>query len=124
MAISKEDLEEIKNDLLTQRANILKEGGKTLENGGLAQAADDLSDFADLSSSESDRDFLLRLRDRDRKLLNKIDLALENIQKGIFGICDNCGNEINIRRLKARPVVTLCITCKNEQEEQEKKFNR
>ena len=124
MAISKEDLEEIKNDLLTQRANILREGGKTIENGALAQAPDDLSDFADLSSSESDRDFLLRLRDRDRKLLNKIDLALENIEKDIFGICDNCGNDINVKRLKARPVVTLCITCKNEQEEEEKKLNR
>ncbi|MGA1867070.1 MAG: TraR/DksA family transcriptional regulator [bacterium] len=123
MAISKEDLEEIKKELLAQKLEILREGGKTIEDGGLTQAVDDLSDFADLSSSESDRDFLLRLRDRDRKLLNKIDLALENIEKNTFGICGQCGNEINIKRLKARPVVTLCINCKNEQEKEEKKFS-
>lgn len=122
MSIDKEHLEEIKNDLLAQRKQILKEGGKTIEGGELTQAIDDVSDFADLSSAEADRNFLLRLRDRDRKLLAKIDDALQRIQLENFGICETCGNEINIKRLKARPVVTLCIDCKNKQEQEEKKL--
>jgi DnaK suppressor protein len=61
----------------------------------------------------------LRLRDRDRKLIRKIEEALERIEDGTFGICEECGEEIGIPRLKARPVTTLCIKCKSKQEEEE-----
>jgi DnaK suppressor protein len=121
MSISKEDLSEIKKVLLKERSRILSEGDKTLGNG-LQQSPDDLPDFADQSSFESDRNFLLRLRDRERKLLAKIDDALQRIENGEFGICEECGKDIGIKRLKARPVVTLCIECKTKQEEEEKKF--
>ena len=121
MSISKEDLAEIKKILLKERARIISEGDKTL-GVGLQQSPDDLPDFADQSSFESDRNFVLRLRDRERKLLNKIDDALQRIEEGNFGICEDCGNEIGIKRLKARPVVTLCIECKTRQEEEEKKM--
>jgi DnaK suppressor protein len=121
MSITKEDLAEIKRVLLRERSRILSEGDKTLGNG-LQQSPDDLPDFADQSSFESDRNFLLRLRDRERKLLAKIDDALQRIEDGSFGICEECGKEIGIKRLKARPVVTLCIECKTKQEEEEKKF--
>ena len=122
MTIDKENLKKIKNDLLVQKSQILKEGGKTFEDGSLAQDIDDVSDFADLSSAETDRNFLLRLRDRDRKLLTKIDDALQRIDEEDFGICISCGKEINIKRLMARPVVTLCIDCKSRQEQEEKKL--
>ena len=89
---------------------------------GLQQSPEDLPDFADQSSFESDRNFLLRLRDRERKLLAKIDEALQRINDGTFGICEECEKEIGIKRLKARPVVSLCIECKTKQEEEEKKF--
>ncbi|MGA1794248.1 MAG: RNA polymerase-binding protein DksA [bacterium] len=119
--MTKEDLAEIKRVLLKERSRILSEGDKTLGNG-LQQSPDDLPDFADQSSFESDRNFLLRLRDRERKLLAKIDDALQRIEDGSFGICEECGKDIGLKRLKARPVVTLCIECKTKQEEEEKKF--
>ncbi|MBN2373568.1 RNA polymerase-binding protein DksA [bacterium] len=121
MSISKEDLAEIKNELLKERARIISEGDKTLGNG-LQQSPEDLPDFADQSSFESDRNFILRLRDRERKLLAKIDEALQRINDGTFGICEMCEKEIGIKRLKARPVVSLCIECKTKQENEEKKF--
>ncbi len=121
MSISKEDLAEIKSGLLKEKSRIISEGGKTLGNG-LQQSQDDLPDFADQSSFESDRNFLLRLRDRERKLLAKIDDALQRIEDGTFGTCKGCDMEIGIKRLKARPVVTLCIECKTKQEEEEKKL--
>ena len=89
---------------------------------GLQQSQDDLPDFADQSSFESDRNFILRLRDRERKLLSKIDDALDRIEKKTFGKCESCGKEIGIKRLKARPVGTLCIECKTRQEKEEKRF--
>lgn len=121
MGISKEDLAEIKKELFKERHRILSEGDKTLGNG-LQQSPDDLPDFADQSSFESDRNFLLRLRDRERRLLAKIDEALQRIEEGTFGICEECGKQIGIKRLKARPVVSMCIECKTKQEEEEKKF--
>ena len=121
MSISKENLADIKKDLIKERNRILSEGDKTLENG-LQQSPENLPDFADQSSFESDRNFLLRLRDRERKLLTKIDEALQRIEDGTFGICEECDREIGIKRLKARPVVTLCIECKTKQEEEEKKY--
>jgi DnaK suppressor protein len=63
---------------------------------------------------------MLRLKGRERKLLKKIDQALEKIEGNTYGICEACGEEINIKRLKARPVTTMCIECKTEQEEEEK----
>ncbi|MGA1840626.1 MAG: RNA polymerase-binding protein DksA [bacterium] len=120
--MSKEDLSEIRKELLKERSRIISEGDKTL-GIGLQQSPDDLPDFADQSSFESDRNFLLRLRDRERRLLAKIDDALQRIEDGSFGICEECGKDIGIKRLKARPVVTLCIECKTKQEEEEKKMS-
>ena len=77
----------------------------------------------DQASNQFDRDFLLRLKDRERKLMVKIQEALERIENGTFGICLECGGKISQKRLRARPVATLCIDCKNEQEYLEKKMN-
>ena len=74
----------------------------------------------DRATIESDRSFELRIRDRERKLLSKIEDALIRIDEGEYGICEECGCDINVKRLEARPVTTLCIDCKTLQEKKEK----
>ena len=78
------------------------------------------ADPTDRATMESDRNFLLRLRDRERKLLSKIEEAFARIDEGTYGRCEECGGEIGIERLKARPVTTFCIACKSAQEERER----
>lgn len=77
-------------------------------------------DPTDRASIETDRNFLLRIRDRERKLITKIRDALQRLDRGEFGVCESCGGNISTQRLKARPVTTLCIECKIEAEEKEK----
>lgn len=77
-------------------------------------------DLGDQATAEIDRNFMLRLKGREQKLLKKIEEALDRIDHGVFGICDKCGQEINLRRLEARPVTTMCIECKTLQEDEEK----
>lgn len=113
----KEAIKVIKTHLLTQKRILLGEAGATLNNMPAAILYPDLGDQAGM---EIERNFLLRLRGREQKLLKKIDDALERIENGTFGFCEICGKEIDIRRLMARPVTTMCIECKTEQEEEEK----
>lgn len=117
--MDKEKLEYFKEQLLKERESLLEEASKTV-NGGVLLEENNVPDYADSASLESDRLFLLRLRDRELKLIRKIDQALARIENETFGICENCEKEINEERLKARPVTTLCITCKTKQEKQEK----
>lgn len=112
-------LDYFKEKLLKQRQDILSDAAKTV-NENLVVAGEELSDTIDRSSIESDRNFTLRLRDRERKLLKKIDEALERIESKTFGICEECGEGISVNRLKVRPVAILCIACKEEQEKREK----
>jgi len=76
-------------------------------------------DPTDRASLEADRNFMLRIRDRERKLILKIRDALERIDNGTYGICESCGEDISIKRLKARPVTTQCIECKTKEEAME-----
>jgi DnaK suppressor protein len=69
---------------------------------------------------ESDRNFELRLRGREQKLLEKINEALDRLDEGTYGICEECGCNINAKRLEARPVASFCIDCKTEMERREK----
>ncbi|PLX80398.1 MAG: RNA polymerase-binding protein DksA [Desulfuromonas sp.] len=111
-------IEEFKTLLQGQLDEILRDAGRTM-----AEMTDEKANFpdpTDRASLESDRNFELRIRDRERKLANKIREALERIEEGEFGVCDSCGEEIGEARLKARPVTTLCIDCKTEQERQER----
>lgn len=110
-------IEEIKRKLIKQKEQILIDAGIMLAN---LPAEGNLSEIGDIASQEIDRSFLLRLRDRERKLLKKIEKTLEKIENGTYGICEACGVEIPIERLEARPVTDLCIECKIEQEEKEK----
>lgn len=107
----------IKKRLLTQRETLLKEA-----EGALNSLPGEINfpDMGDQATAETDRNFMLRLRDRERLLLKKIDEAVERIDNGTFGICEECGNRIGVKRIEARPVTTLCIECKTRQEEEEK----
>ena len=77
-------------------------------------------DLGDQAAVETDRSFMLKLRGREQRLLKKIEEALDRIEKNVYGICEICGQEIELKRLEARPVTTMCIDCKTEQEEEEK----
>ncbi len=111
--------EEIKRDLEKQRALLLAEAGVII-GGGLNPDKLNFPDLTDQATAEADKNFILRLREREQKLLKKIDQALDRIANGTFGICESCGEEISYKRLKARPVATYCIECKIRQEEEEK----
>ena len=110
--------EDFKTVLLDQKRQLIQQANHTvsLESNG---AQGQLADFADIATLESDRTFYLRLRDRERKLVQKIDQALERIAEGTFGLCERCGEDIGEERLKARPVTTFCINCKTRLEEEE-----
>lgn len=110
-------LQEIKKKLLGQKEALLAEAEEAL-NALPGQTV--FPDMGDQATAETDRNFMLRLRSREQKLLKKIEDAIERIDGGTFGICDDCGENIDIRRLVARPVTTLCIECKTQQEEEEK----
>jgi len=106
-------------DLLTQRKeSLINEATETVV--GMTDEDETFPDPNDRATLECDRNRLLRIRDRERKLITKIDKALERINIGTFGICEECGCDISEQRLKARPVTTLCIECKEEQEKKEK----
>ncbi|HDZ62256.1 MAG TPA: RNA polymerase-binding protein DksA [Nitrospirae bacterium] len=107
----------IKTNLLSQKNGLLREAEEALN---LLPGEINFPDMGDQATAEADRDFMLRLRDRERLLLKKIDEAIDKIDTNAYGICEECSNEIGIKRLKARPVTNLCIDCKTQQEEQER----
>ncbi|RMF47974.1 MAG: RNA polymerase-binding protein DksA [Deltaproteobacteria bacterium] len=113
-----EKLEEFRQLLQGQLDEILRNAGETVAE--MTDEQENFPDPTDRASMESDRNFELRIRDRERKLANKIREALARIDSGEFGLCESCGEDIGEGRLKARPVATLCIECKTEQERQEK----
>ena len=105
--------------LLQQKINeLLSEAGKTVTE--MTNGKENYPDPNDRASLESDRNFELRIRDRERKLIMKMQEAIKRIEDGIFGICEVCGGPISEKRLMARPVTTLCIDCKTKQEKLEK----
>ncbi len=107
----------IKDKLLRQKEFLISEAESAM-NALPEQTI--FPDLGDQASAETDRSFMLRLRGREQKLLKKIDDAIERIDAGEYGICETCGEGIGIKRLEARPVTTMCIECKTEQEEEEK----
>lgn len=110
-------IQEIKQNLIAQKEALLKEAEETLNS---LPTELNFPDMGDQASAETDRNFILRLRDRERMLLKKIDETIDRIDNGPYGICEECGNEIGIKRLEARPVTTYCIECKTRQEEEER----
>ena len=110
-------IQEIKKQLLFQRDKLLTDAGIALNS---LPSSNILSEIGDQASVEIDRNFMLKLKERERKLLRKIDKAIEKMENNLYGTCEACGEEIDIKRLEARPVTDLCIACKTEQEEEEK----
>ncbi|MFB3925902.1 MAG: RNA polymerase-binding protein DksA [Syntrophales bacterium] len=113
-----EKLEMFKS-LLNQRIEeLLNEASKTVSD--MTDEKENFPDPNDRASLESERNFELRIRDRERKLIRKMQEAIQRIDNGTFGICDRCGGQISEKRLIARPVTTLCIECKTKEERLEK----
>ncbi len=110
-------LQKIKQDLISQKESLLKEAEETLS---ALPSELNFPDMGDQATAETDRNFMLRLRDRERMLLKKIEETIERIENGPYGVCEECENEIGIKRLEARPVTTLCIDCKTREEEEER----
>ncbi len=110
--------EYFRDKLLRWRAELLAESTETLQNlqqGGLQEP-----DIADRASLETDRSLELRTRDRERKLLAKIDQALERVAEGSYGYCEDTGEPISIRRLEARPIATLSLEAQERHERLER----
>ena len=106
--------------LVARRQELLEEAERTV--GGMTtDSKENFPDPTDRASLESNRNAMLRIRDRERKLISKIEDALRRIEDGSYGLCESCGGPIGVDRLRARPVTTLCIDCKSQQEEQERR---
>jgi DnaK suppressor protein len=113
-------IEFYRNLLSEEMKTLLNEADKTVTE--MTSDASSFPDPTDRATQESDRNFELRIRDRERKLINKIKDALDRIDNDEFGICEECGEQIGDARLKVRPVTTLCINCKMEAEQKEKRL--
>lgn len=117
LTLRERKVQEIKKRLISQKEALLSEAEEALNE---LPGQTTFPDLGDQASAETDRNFMLRLRGREQRLLKKIENALDRIEHGIFGICEKCGEAIDLRRLDARPVTTMCIDCKTQQEEEEK----
>jgi len=116
--MKKKDINYFKKLLNHQLSELLSQADDTVS--GMTAPKENFPDPTDRASLEADRNFMLRIRDRESKLIKKIKKALERIEDGTFGICETCGEEISVKRLKARPVTTQCIDCKTKEEALEK----
>jgi DnaK suppressor protein len=106
-------------DILRSRATALISNSRDAVSN-LVEVREQDPDTLDLAVSESNREFSLRLADRERRMLSKIRHALQRIDAGEYGACESCGVAITYKRLLARPVATLCIDCKTEAEQLER----
>jgi DnaK suppressor protein len=118
--LKKRDMDRFKKLLIEQRDELMGNAQRTLS-GDIHLDPDDFPDEIDTASSEMNLAFQGRLRERERGLLGKINKALGKIDEGIFGECESCGEQITPKRIKARPVAELCIDCKSEQEQMERR---
>ena len=113
--------EYFKQKLLSWKNELLKESSQTLNN--LQSDNEAKPDITDRASEEIDRSFELRTRDRERKLINKINSALQRIEDGSYGYCEETGKPIGLKRLEARPVATLSLEAQEMHEKAEKRLN-
>ena len=116
--MEEKDLEFFRNFLTQWMEELLNHADQTVEE--LLDSQEYLADPLDRATVESDRIRKLRIRDRESMLIKKIRQSLEDIENGEYGICEDCGEEISIERLKARPVTSFCIRCKTKRESVEK----
>lgn len=119
--LSQKELKAFKKSLEEMRKQIIDTARKTMEEESNFDT-DDLPDEIDQASSEYAQSMAFRLRDREKFLLKKVEKALARVEDGSFGVCERCEEPISMKRLQARPVTTLCIRCKEEQEKKEKSY--
>lgn len=115
--MKKESLKRFKRIFESQRSSILFNDRVLREDFNVCN--DDRFDEVDQATSDMEQSMRMRLRNRERLYLKKVEEALERIAEGTFGLCDDCGEDIELRRLEARPTATLCVACKEEQERRE-----
>ncbi|MEQ1568428.1 MAG: RNA polymerase-binding protein DksA [Myxococcota bacterium] len=115
--LTREELETLKAILDEQLKELLSQSREAVNE--LVDVRETDADPLDLAVTESNRDFTLRMAERDRKLLSKIRHGLDRMNNGEYGVCESCGAPITYGRLMARPVATLCIDCKTEAEQVE-----
>jgi len=116
--MEQKDIAHFKKILTNQLKELLIHAGDTVS--GMTTPKENLPDPADRATIETDRNFMLLIRDRERLLAVKISKTLLRIENDTFGICDKCEEEISLKRLEARPVTTQCIDCKTKEEAYEK----
>jgi DnaK suppressor protein len=119
VSVRKRDQQRFKKILTDMREQLLRNAERALS-GDVHLDPDDFPDELDTASSEANLAFTGRLRERERGLIAKIDAALQKIEDGVYGQCETCEEEIDVKRLEARPVAELCIDCKAEQEKLER----
>lgn len=120
--MDEQDLLRFKEQLEAMKAEINIDVEQTLNE--MTSQSGNIPDPNDRASIESDRSFELRIRGRERKLMEKVEEALARIEDGTYGVCAGCGCDIAIKRLQARPVAKFCIDCKSRQEQREKEQGR
>lgn len=116
--MNKKDIKFFEELLQERLQELLSHAGETVTD--MTEQKENFPDPTDRAALESDRNFMLRIRDREHKLIKKVKKALDRIESSTFGICEKCGEDISIERLKARPVTTQCIDCKTKEEAFEK----
>lgn len=120
-SLTKKEVETFRKLLEVKRDAVYQNAKKTLSDN-MVLDPNDLPDEMDLAASEALQSFEFRLRGREKAHLKKLDLALRKLDEGSFGICAECEEPINKKRLEARPETQLCIRCKEDQERDEKVY--
>lgn len=121
--MKKTDLKKFEKILTEERSKILSHLEEISQNSEKDLETSMSGDSADLASLEINQNALAKIGKRESQLLKKIDLALKKIDDGTYGECESCGEDINVARLMARPVAQLCIDCKTEQENEERRYS-
>jgi DnaK suppressor protein len=109
---------DIRYDLERHRASLIRAAAHHLYNGG--PEPEMIPDLNELASTEADQHLLLMMKEREQRQIKEIDAALARLADSTYGICEECSEEIPYKRLKVRPMTTLCVDCKSQQEEYEK----
>ena len=119
--MNQKDFKRFRAILEAEKKKLVTNAKRTVES--MAEEKDAaVMDEGDEASTEADVSMVYRLRDREKYLFKKIDKALAKIDDGSFGTCEECGDDIGIKRLEARPVTDMCIRCKGEQEQRESEY--
>jgi len=122
--LTKKELEGLRSQLEDMRSELIVHARETLASNQEEVGVTVMGDEVDQSTAEYEQAFEYRLRDREKFLLKKIRKALGRMDEEIYNLCEACDGPIGLPRLKARPVATLCIECKEEQERDEKNYQK